>query len=233
MKDDPHSSFLYSIGGRKFLELTESKLSSHPVWKCTKKIGPPTWSYQNITIQITMCDVITDPCPVISATDTYSEKEMLAQCSNDEEHNKDSAPEVLEKPDASEKKSGELLKKLSSGFLSYYVDDMKKSSLTLNELTRNQGIVIETLEQENARVTDALKMHPLDEMYSKIKIYHQKVLLLKKDMLAVYERTSRLKKRAMKLQQQKQKEALQKELQKDRELERDKQLAPKIATKSS
>lgn len=36
----------------------------------------------------------------------------------------------------------------------------------------------------------------------------------------------------MKLQQQKQKEALQKELQRDREIERDKQLAPKIVTKS-
>lgn len=43
---------------------------------------------------------------------------------------------------------------------------------------------------------------------------------------------SNLQKRAMKLQQQKQKEALQKELQRDREIERDKQLAPKIVTKS-
>ncbi|CAL1271721.1 unnamed protein product [Larinioides sclopetarius] len=181
-----------------------------------------------------MCDILSDTrqCPVISQDDSYSEKEMLAQTSNEDETNKDAIPEVLEKPDSNSAVSSQLLEKLSTGVLSLYVEDMKKSSSSLAELTRNQNIVIETLEQENARVSDGLTAYPLDEMFSRIKLYHQKVLLLKKDMLTIHERTSKLKKRAMKLQQQKQKEALQKELQRDREIERDKQLAPKIATKS-
>nr|AII98117.1 BLTX809 [Nephila pilipes] len=151
-----------------------------------------------------MCDVLSDTqkCPIIVQTDSLSGKEMLARSKIEDEQNKDCNPEIFEKPDSSSAVSSHLLEKLSTGILSFYVDDMKKTSSSLAELTRNQNIVIETLEQENVRVTDALKSCPLDEM-----------------------------KRAMKLQQQKQKEALQKELQRDREIERDKQLAPKIATK--
>ncbi|GFQ97707.1 biogenesis of lysosome-related organelles complex 1 subunit 6 [Trichonephila clavata] len=183
-----------------------------------------------------MCDVLSDTqqCTIIAQADSLSEKEILAQTANEDERNKDGNPEVLGKPDSSSSAvSVQLLEKLSNGILSFYVDDMKKTSSSLAELIRNQNIVIETLEQENERITDAVKTYPLDEMFTRIKLYHQKVLLLKKDMLTIHDRTSKLKKRAMKLQQQKQKEALQKELQRDREIERDKQLAPKIATKST
>lgn len=55
-----------------------------------------------VFFHLEMCDVITDTFPVIPATDSYSEKEMLAQGSNDDEQNKDGTPEVLEKPDTSE-----------------------------------------------------------------------------------------------------------------------------------
>lgn len=65
-----------------------------------------------------MCDVMTDTCPVIPATDSYSEKEMLAQSSNDDEQNKDSTPEVLEKPGTSDK-SKFILK--TSHFSSYSI----------------------------------------------------------------------------------------------------------------
>ncbi|GBM41190.1 hypothetical protein AVEN_35761-1 [Araneus ventricosus] len=142
-----------------------------------------------------MCDILSDTrqCPVISQGDSYSEKEMLAQSSNEDETNKDATPEVLEKPDSNSAVSPQLLEKLSTGVLSLYVEDMKKSSSSLAELTRNQNIVIETLEQENARVSDGLTAYPLDEMFARIKLYHQKALLLKKDMLTIHERTSKLK----------------------------------------
>ncbi|XP_035217045.1 biogenesis of lysosome-related organelles complex 1 subunit 6-like isoform X2 [Stegodyphus dumicola] len=153
-----------------------------------------------------MCDLLPDTrqSSIICPSENISPKEKLSQCSNENENDKDNAPEVLEKPDACSSVSREILQKLAYGTLSLYLDDTKKISSSLNELTRNQNIVIETLEQENSKLSDALKMYNLDEM-----------------------------KRAMRLQQQKQKEALQKELQRDRELERDKQLAPKIATKSA
>ncbi|XP_071043414.1 biogenesis of lysosome-related organelles complex 1 subunit 6 isoform X2 [Parasteatoda tepidariorum] len=179
-----------------------------------------------------MCDVKDSAeCPVISSTDEYLDKEILSQPESHEENNKDNLPEVKEKPDISSVVPLKVLEKLSDGILSLYVSDLKKSSSSLNELTRNQTIVIETLEQESARVVEALRTYQLDDMFSRIKHYHAKAQILKKEMLSIYDRTSKLKKRAMKMQQQKQKEALQKELQRDRELERDKQLAPKIATK--
>ncbi|KFM60540.1 Pallidin, partial [Stegodyphus mimosarum] len=182
-----------------------------------------------------MCDLLPDTrqSSIICPSEDISPKEKLSQCSNENENDKDSAPEVLEKPDACSSVSREILQKLAYGTLSLYLDDTKKISSSLNELTRNQNIVIETLEQENSKLSDAMKMYNLDEMFSKIKQYNVKVQLLKKEMLTIHDRSVKLKKRAMRLQQQKQKEALQKELQRDRELERDKQLAPKIATKSA
>ncbi|GFW13373.1 transposon Tf2-8 polyprotein [Trichonephila clavipes] len=113
-----------------------------------------------------MCDVLSDTqqCTIIAQADSLSEKEILAETANEDEQNKDGNPEVLGKPDSSSAVSVQLLEKLSKGILSFYVDDMKKTSSSLAELIRNQNIVIETLEQENARITDAVKTYPLDEM---------------------------------------------------------------------
>lgn len=178
-----------------------------------------------------MCDLLSSEVEgqIIQTDDTYSKTKILCQGSNEDENAKDAAPEVVGKTDAVSKA---VLEKLSSGLLSYYIEDITKTSSSLQELIQNQNIVIETLQQENARFSAVLKVHQLADMFSKLKLYYTKVQVLKKDMLVIIDRTAKLKKRAMKLQQQKQKEALQKELQRDREIERDKQLAPKIVTKS-
>lgn len=179
-----------------------------------------------------MCDVIqTDAeSQIITTDEKYSKAKIFNQGSNGEDENaKDSAPEVVGKSDAISKA---VLEKLSSGLLSFYIEDVTKTSSSLCELTQNQSIVIETLQQENARFSAVLKVQQLSDMFTRLKLYYTRVQILKKDMLSIIERTSKLKKRAIKLQQQKQKEALQKELQRDREIERDKQLAPKIVTKS-
>lgn len=147
------------------------------------------------------------------------------------ETEKDIAPEVVNKSDDA-KQGDEVRNLLVSGVLSYHVDDLQKMSSHLNELTRNQNIVTETLQQENTRFAEALKLFNLDDVFSRAKLYHAKLQQIKKDMVLVHERSTKLKKRALRLHQQKQKEALLKEQQRDRELERDKQLAPKLATKS-
>lgn len=170
-----------------------------------------------------------------------SQKEKLPVCLFEESVNgttineteKDVAPEVVNKcDDIKPAVSLEECNLLVSGILSYHVDDLRKMSSHLNELTRNQGIVTETLQQENTRFTEALKLFNLDDLFSRAKLYHTKLQQIKKDMVLVHERSTKLKKRALRLHQQKQKEALLKEQQRDRELERDKQLAPKLATKS-
>lgn len=180
-----------------------------------------------------MCDILQSEVEeqIITTDDTYSKNKILNQGSNEDENAKDSAPEVVGKSDASNL-SNVLLEKLSSGLLSFYIEDIMKTSSSLRELTQNQNIVIETLQQENARFSAVLNVNQFSDTFSRLKLYYTKVQILKKDMLTIIERTSKLKKRAMKLQHQKQKEALQKELQRDREIERDKLLAPKIATKS-
>ncbi|XP_054721252.1 biogenesis of lysosome-related organelles complex 1 subunit 6-like [Uloborus diversus] len=182
-----------------------------------------------------MCDMVQDEsCPVIYQSDKCSKEDIVSSNLNEEENKKDSNPEILGKSDScTTVVSSQVLQKLADGFLSIYIDDIQKAASSLQELTKNQNIVIETLQQENVKFSEVLKLHHLTDMFSRIKHYNAKVLSIRKEMLAIHERTAKLKKRAMKLQQQKQKEALQKELLRDREIERDKQLAPKIATKPS
>ncbi|GFY03801.1 hypothetical protein TNCV_1195811 [Trichonephila clavipes] len=125
--------------------------------------------------------------------------------------------------------------------MSVIAHQTEKEWISVNKKSR-QRMSQTQAEAQQSNMQPELRMHIGEHIirvlqhqkdFMRIKLYHQKVLLLKKDMLTIHDRTSKLKKRAMKLQQQKQKEALQKELQRDREIERDKQLAPKIVTKST
>ncbi|MGH0134984.1 UNVERIFIED_CONTAM: hypothetical protein FKN15_008887 [Acipenser sinensis] len=89
----------------------------------------------------------------------------------------------------------EVVEKLTEGLISHYLPDLQHSKLALQELTQNQVILLDTLEQEITKFRECNS-------------------LLDKNAL----------KRALKLQQQKHKEALEREQQREKELERERQL---------
>ncbi|XP_023240328.1 biogenesis of lysosome-related organelles complex 1 subunit 6 isoform X2 [Centruroides vittatus] len=155
------------------------------------------------------------------------------------EKKRDSLPEVINKSDKEKldlnskdeiSLDKDAINKLSSGLLSIYVDNLQNTASNLTELTRNQSILIETIQQENTRFTECTNLYHLDDLFARAKHYHLKLQNIKKEMSVLHERTNKLKKRALKLQQQKQKEALQREQQKERLLEYEKQLIPKLAS---
>ncbi|KAF6732695.1 Biogenesis of lysosome-related organelles complex 1 subunit 6 [Oryzias melastigma] len=93
--------------------------------------------------------------------------------------------------------------KLTEGLLSHYLPDLQNSKRTLQELTQNQIVLLDTLDQEVTKFRECNTLLDLNSL-----------------------------KRALKLQQQKQKEVLEKEQQREKELERERQLIAKPAKRT-
>ncbi|KAI1290322.1 Biogenesis of lysosome-related organelles complex 1 subunit 6 [Halotydeus destructor] len=98
----------------------------------------------------------------------------------------------------------------------------------VDELLRYQKSVIETIQQENQKQLEATKPIDLDTIINRAKLYHKKLVGIKKDMDMISEKSEKLKVRAIKLQADKQREALMAELEKERQKERDKKLSPVV-----
>ncbi|KAG0431797.1 hypothetical protein HPB47_021443 [Ixodes persulcatus] len=152
----------------------------------------------------------------------------------------DSAAKTLDRPDVANrlekdesfKYDPDTMEKLSEGLLKEYVADLKRVRANLADLTKNQHLLIDTVQQENGRFSEVQEMYNIEDVFQRAKLYHAKLVKIKKDMADLYQRSKKLKKRALKLQQQKQKEALQTAQQRERELEREKQLLAKVALRS-
>ncbi|XP_069561774.1 biogenesis of lysosome-related organelles complex 1 subunit 6 [Brachyistius frenatus] len=122
--------------------------------------------------------------------------------------------------------------KLTEGLLAHYLPDLQNSKRTLQELTQNQLILLDTLDQEVTKFRECNALLDLNSLFTEAKVYHNKLVNIRKEMIMLHEKTTKLKKRALKLQQQKQKEALEKEQQREKELERERQLIAKPAKRT-
>uniref|UniRef100_A0A8D3CSD4 Biogenesis of lysosomal organelles complex-1, subunit 6, pallidin n=1 Tax=Scophthalmus maximus TaxID=52904 RepID=A0A8D3CSD4_SCOMX len=97
---------------------------------------------------------------------------------------------------------------------------------------QNQLILLDTLDQEVTKFRECNALPDLNSLFTEAKVYHNKLVNIRKEMIVLHDRTTKLKKRALKLQQQKQKEALEKEQQREKELERERQLVAKPAKRT-
>ncbi|OWF37902.1 biogenesis of lysosome-related organelles complex 1 subunit 6-like [Mizuhopecten yessoensis] len=126
-----------------------------------------------------------------------------------------------------------IIEKLSIGTLGHYLPNLQKSKSSLNEILQNQGILIETIQQEKTKFEECKAMEDLIETMAQAKKYYAKLTNIRKDMQSLSERSFKLKKRALKLQQQKAKEEMQREQQREREQDRERMLTAKVAKKTS
>nr|AAI29407.1 Zgc:158718 [Danio rerio]AAI64576.1 Zgc:158718 protein [Danio rerio] len=109
------------------------------------------------------------------------------------------------------------VQRLTDGFLSHYLPELDTSKRALQELTQNQVVLLDTLEQEVTKFRDCNAMIDLNALFTEAKVYHSKLVNIRKEMIVLHDKTSRLKKRALKLQQHKQKEELEREQQRERD----------------
>ncbi|KAM4829047.1 biogenesis of lysosome-related organelles complex 1 subunit 6 [Thomomys bottae] len=124
------------------------------------------------------------------------------------------------------------VEQLAEGLLSHYLPDLQRSKQALQELTQNQVVLLDTLEQEISKFKECHSMLDINALFTEAKHYHTKLVNIRKEMLMLHEKTSRLKKRALKLQQKRQKEELEREQQREKEFEREKQLTAKPARRT-
>ncbi|KAF4792899.1 Biogenesis of lysosome-related organelles complex 1 subunit 6 [Turdus rufiventris] len=95
------------------------------------------------------------------------------------------------------------VEQLTEGLISHYLPDLQRSKSALQELTQNQVVLLETLEQEISKFKECNSIVDINAL-----------------------------KRALKLQQKRQKEELEREQQREKELEREKQLTAKPAKRT-
>ncbi|XP_054859082.1 biogenesis of lysosome-related organelles complex 1 subunit 6 [Eublepharis macularius] len=124
------------------------------------------------------------------------------------------------------------VEQLTEGLISHYLPDLQRSKLALKELTQNQEVLLETLQQEISKFKECSSVLDINVLFSEAKFYHNKLVNVRKEMMMLHDKTSKLKKRALRLQQKRQKEELEREQQREKELEREKQLTAKPAKRT-
>lgn len=128
---------------------------------------------------------------------------------------------------------GMVIDKLTLGFLMNLLPEQESTKKQLNDIIQSQNVLIETVQQENTTFRDCHTIKEVAAIMDKAKIYQSKLINIKKEMMSLHEKTSHLKKRSLKLQQQKQKEALHREHARDEELEKEKKLTAKVVIKKN
>ncbi|XP_012289256.1 biogenesis of lysosome-related organelles complex 1 subunit 6-like [Orussus abietinus] len=122
---------------------------------------------------------------------------------------------------------------LAEGLLAVYSPPLEQIKKELHELTEKQETLLSQMRIENKKLQDTLDNVQLNELFSMIKIYQVKLTAIKKEMTAIHERTFRLKKRALRLQHIKQKEALSREQHREQEIRREQELIGKATLSHS
>lgn len=114
--------------------------------------------------------------------------------------------------------------KLAEGLLSICQPPLEQVRKELFELTSKQEALLAQMQLENKKIHETFEDIDLNDMFAAVKVYQGKLALIRKEMINIHERTYKLKKRALRLQQIKQKEALNKEQQREQELRREQEL---------
>jgi len=125
------------------------------------------------------------------------------------------------------------LEKLTGGLVKNCLENQQTVKKQLHDITESQRVILETLQQENAKFSECQILHEVSDVMEMAKLYHTKLLNIRKEMVALHEKSALLKRRAVKIQQEKQQEALVREQQRERELEKQRKLTAKMAKPSS
>ncbi|XP_047502403.1 biogenesis of lysosome-related organelles complex 1 subunit 6-like [Penaeus chinensis] len=106
---------------------------------------------------------------------------------------------------------------------------LKPIEAKLKELLQHQQVLAEGLHGENDRFKEVEATFNLPALFAEVSIYSQKLIRLKAEMNSISERTTRIKRRAIRLQQQQQQKALNQEQARAEQAEREKHLIAKPA----
>ncbi|BES97329.1 Pyroglutamyl-peptidase [Nesidiocoris tenuis] len=117
-------------------------------------------------------------------------------------------------------------RKFGESLVGLYEPGLKSLQKQLSELTTKQSVVLKDVEKENLKFA-SINTNELQAMFSMIKEYHSRVYYIKKEMIELADRSAKLKRRALRLQDMKQKEALEAAHYREAQLKREQDLVAK------
>ena len=124
----------------------------------------------------------------------------------------------------------EMVSQLTDGFLSEVQPQLLELREKTKEITKNQGILIETIQQENRKYSENKDIEEFTKMISVVQSYYVKLKKIKNDMDHLDERLGKLKKRSVKLKEKRQKKDQDEAQKRQRELVLERELTAKPAT---
>ena len=129
--------------------------------------------------------------------------------------------------------SEESLSKLKDGILSITIPETEKAEAKVKEVIRSQDVVRESIQQELVQLEEYKLTDDIGKIFVDVKRYHAKLTNIKKDMHTLQDKSAKLKRKAQRLQIQKQKEELHKAHQKEKQLELEREITAKPAAEYS
>ena len=101
----------------------------------------------------------------------------------------------------------------------------------MEELLRYQDTLNELLQSERNKLVEADGRLQLEQLCSRTRTYVERLQHVRKQMQQLQEQSTKLRKRALRLQQEKQEQALQTESALEQQMQRDKHLMPVVMNK--
>lgn len=118
---------------------------------------------------------------------------------------------------------------LASGFVERFLPGLRRTQTTLDQIRSSQDVLLDTVQQELSKFRDCQAVNQVEATMTKARHYHNKLLRLRREMTSLHDKSKKLKKRALKLQQQKQSEELTRAHTREHELEKERMLTARVA----
>ena len=103
---------------------------------------------------------------------------------------------------------------------------------TLDKLNTRQEILTVAVQKEGERLNEGRAKYGVDHMLTLTNIYRNKLVKVKEDMQILMERSAKLRKRALRLQEEKQRESMDREGKRAKERQREKELIARPAAEN-
>ena len=103
---------------------------------------------------------------------------------------------------------------------------------TLDKLNTRQEILTVAVQKEGERLNEGRAKYGVDHMLTLTNIYRNKLVKVKENMQILAERSEKLRKRAVRLQEEKQRESMDREARRAKERQREKDLIARQAAQN-
>lgn len=101
----------------------------------------------------------------------------------------------------------------------------------MDEFLKYQEFITDSMRKENEKYKELEAAHNYDQIITNAKDYHEKLVNIKRSMLIMRDKTAKLRKRAIKIMENKNREDIERQRSRERQEMLEKHLEPVVNTK--